>query len=80
MTVYKPIEKLAARAAKAAVDMAEGNGFAYDLYVTAEGGKTFPYIKMEPVAVTEKNMQQVIIDEGFHLKEEVYLNRPELLD
>lgn len=80
MTVYKPIEKLAARAAKAAVDMAEGNGFAYDLYVTAEGGKTFPYIKMEPIAVIEENMQQVIIDEGFHLKEEIYLNRPELLD
>ncbi len=80
MTVYKPIEKLAARAAKAAVDMAEGNGFSYDLYVTTEGGKSFPYIKLEPVAVTEENMQQAIIDEGFHLKEEVYLNRPELLD
>lgn len=79
MTVYKSIEKMADHAARAAVDMAEGREFACDVYTT-ETGKEIPYIKMEPVAVTEENMQEVIIDEGFHLKEDVYLNRPELLE
>jgi D-xylose transport system substrate-binding protein len=36
-----------------------------------------PYIKLEPIAVTAQNMDEVIIDSGFHLKEDVYLNVPE---
>lgn len=79
MTVYKSIEKMADQAARAAVDMAENNEFDYDIYLTQEG-KEIPYIKMEPVAVTIENMQDVIIDSGFHLKEDIYLNRPDLLD
>lgn len=79
MTVYKSIERMADRAARAAVDMAKGREFAYDSYIT-EDGIEIPYIKMEPIAVTEENMQEVIIDEGFHLKEDVYLNRPDLLN
>lgn len=79
MTVYKSIEKMADRAARVAVDMAGNNDFEYAIYLT-EDGKSIPYIKMEPVAVTEENMQDVIIDSGFHLKEDIYLNRPDLLE
>ena len=32
-----------------------------------------PYIGLEPIAVTESNMQ-VIIDDGYHLEEDIYLN------
>lgn len=78
MTVYKSIEKMADRAARVAVDMAEDNDFEHAVYLT-EDGKSIPYIKMEPMAVTEENMQDVIIGSGFHLKEDIYLNRPELL-
>lgn len=79
MTVYKPVEKLAVEAARAAVALArdekiETNEQIYD------GVYTIPYIKLEPVAVTETNMDEVIIQNGFHLAEDVYLNRPDLLE
>ena len=79
MTVYKSIEKMAAKAAKVTVDIAENNDFDYGFYLT-EDGKQIRYIKLEPVAVYEDNIQEVIIDSGFHLKEDVYLNRPDLLE
>lgn len=78
MTVYKPIEKIAVRAAEAAVDLAQGTEISCESYLT-EYGKEIPYIKLEPVEVRAENMQEVIIDSGFHLKEDVYLNRPDLL-
>lgn len=79
MTVYKSIEKLAAGAAQAAVALAENTEFAYEYYETEEGDE-IPYIKLEPVAVNADNMQDVIIDSGFQLKEDVYLYRPDLLE
>lgn len=33
-----------------------------------------PYYAVEPIAVTAENMDEVIIDSGFHTEEEVYLN------
>jgi D-xylose transport system substrate-binding protein len=77
MTVYKPIEKLAQKAAEAAVHLAkneeiEDPGLAeYD-----DGSNTIPYLKIEPVSVTKNNIDEVIINSGFHLKEDVYLNVP----
>ena len=38
-----------------------------------DGTWDVPYIGLEPVAVTENNMQ-VIIDDGYHLEEDIYLN------
>ena len=79
MTVYKSIEKMADKAARAAVDMVGNTLIDCELY-TLPDGKQIPYIKMEPVAVTADNMQEVIIDSGFHLKEDIFLNHPELLN
>lgn len=78
MTVYKPVEKLAARAAEAAVAMASGEALETDIYVTEEGLQV-PYIKLDTIAVTALNIRDIIINSGFHLKEDVYLNRPDLL-
>ena len=33
-----------------------------------------PYYAVEPIAVTAENMDEVIIDSGFHTEEDVYLN------
>ena len=33
-----------------------------------------PYYSLKPVMVTKSNLDSVIIDSGFHTKEEVYLN------
>lgn len=40
-----------------------------------DNGKSLvPYYSLKPVMVTKKNLDSVIIDSGFHTKEEVYLN------
>ena len=77
MTVYKPIEKLAQKAAQSAVKLAKGEKLLEEeLSVYDNDGKEIPYIKIEPVSVTADNIDEVIIKSGFHLKEDVYLNVP----
>jgi D-xylose transport system substrate-binding protein len=78
MTVYKPIEKLAQRAAECAVALMNGKGLSGSDVSTIENGSyTTPYVGLEPIAVTADNIDEVIINSGFHLKEDVYLNVPE---
>ena len=77
MTVYKPIEKLAQKAAQSAVMLAEGQGVEDEnLSQYDDGTGKVPYLKIDPVSVTESNINEVIIKSGFHLKEDVYLNVP----
>jgi D-xylose transport system substrate-binding protein len=76
MTVYKPVEKLAKSAAEYAVMLAKSE----DISITDtinDNKYDVPYVKLEPIAVTAENMDEVIIDSGFHLREDVYLNVPE---
>ncbi|KAB1438663.1 substrate-binding domain-containing protein [Candidatus Galacturonibacter soehngenii] len=76
MTVYKPVENLAKATAKYAVMLAKGEEI--EVTDTIHDNKyEVSYIKLEPIAVTAKNMDEVIIDSGFHLREDVYLNVPE---
>ncbi len=72
MTVYKPVEKLAQKAAEYAVKLANEDA----LQVTDtfdDGSGEVPYVGLEPIAVTKDNMD-VIINDGYHLEEEIYLN------
>lgn len=39
-----------------------------------DGTYEIPYYKIDPIAVTAENMDEVIIDGGFHTREDVYLN------
>ncbi len=73
MTVYKPVEKLAERAAIAAVALAKGNDLGETTTIN-DGSYDVPAIVLEPIMVTKDNMDEEIIGSGFHLKEEVYLN------
>lgn len=75
MTVYKPVEKLAQTAAEYAIKLAKKESLE-DLDTVSNGSYEVPYVFLEPVAVTKENIDQVIIDSGFHLKEDVYLNVP----
>ncbi len=80
MTVYKPIEKLAQKAAECAVKMAKGEELTdseYTVGVMNDGSYDVPCLKIEPISVTADNIDEVIIKSGFHLKEDVYLNVPE---
>ncbi len=78
MTVYKPVERLATRAAEASVALGRGEMLSgEDVTVMESGGYTVPYIGLEPISVNRDNMDEVIIGSGFHLKEDVYLNAPD---
>lgn len=79
MTVYKPIEELARTTAECAVELAKSEAFDEKIREgmgekEIETGKKVPYYKLMPVAVTAGNIDEVIIDSGFHLRDEVYLN------
>ena len=72
MTVYKPVEKLAIKAAERSVDMAAG--IPLGLKETFNDGTyDVPYEKLDPIAVTKSNMDEVITGK-YHQKNEIYLN------
>ena len=78
MTVYKPVEKLAKRAAECAITLAKGGRLdGEDVSKINDGTYNIPYIGLEPIAVTIDNLDEIIIGSGFHMKEDVYLNVPE---
>ena len=72
MTVYKSIEQLAKKAAESAVSLAKGNSVA-GISQLQNGSYEIPYVSIAPVMVTKDNIDSVIIDSGFHLREDVYL-------
>lgn len=73
MTVYKPVEKLARIAAKYTVQLLQGQDLGLETAMD-NGQEEVPTELVEPIKVTAENMQEVIIDGGFHLEDEVYLN------
>ena len=75
MTVYKPVEKLAHRAAECAVALGKDEELTGDDIGTMDNGKAdIPYVKLEPIMVTKDNIDETIINSGFHMRDEVYLN------
>ncbi|MFV0362396.1 MAG: sugar ABC transporter substrate-binding protein [Suipraeoptans sp.] len=78
MTVYKPIEDLARVAAESTIELINGknvdNSDSVAEIKEMDNGTAVTYYGLEPIAVTKENMDKVIIDSSFHLKDEVYLN------
>ena len=73
MTVFKSIDQLAKQTAQYAVRLADDEPM--DLSETFyDGSGDVPFLKLTPIAVTKETMDREIIDSGFHLKSEVYLN------
>jgi D-xylose transport system substrate-binding protein len=75
MTVYKPIEPLASRAAEIAVELArhltvESNG------TVNNGFKNVPSYLLEPLAVDKSNLAQTVIRDGFLREQDVYRDVP----
>ena len=74
LETFKNIDDLAETAADLCVKLAKGE----DTGVTAavsDGTYDVPSYRLSPVFVDRKNIDRVIIDGGFHTKEEVYLNK-----
>lgn len=82
MTVFKQVEDLAKAAAYLSVALGRGKDITdeslklkYCAKETIDDGTyQIPYYKLDIVPVTADNMDKVIIDSGFHTREDVYLN------
>lgn len=72
MTVYKPIEQLARRAAELSVDLAEKKELQISETMN-DGTYDVPYERLEPIAVTKENMDEVITGK-YHEESDIYLN------
>ncbi len=77
MTVYKPVELLAKHAAEIAVKMATGEE-TEEFMKVINVHYAVPYLYLDPLAVTRENMDATVIDSGFHRREDVYLDRPNI--
>ena len=74
MTVYKPIDRLAIRAARLAVDLVEGRMPEPDMYRDNNSDQPIPFFMEVPYAVFKHNMDETIIRDGFHSAADVYRN------
>lgn len=71
MTIYKPVAQLAKRATELAIAMAKGQPIiARD--GTHNGSVEVPSIFHDVVTVTRENMEETVVADGFHPREEVY--------
>ncbi|MDH3001248.1 D-xylose transporter subunit XylF [Chelonobacter oris] len=73
MTVYKPITKLADKAAEIAVGLAKDEKIESNASLN-NGLKDVASYLLDPIAVTKENIEETIIQDGFHSKESIYSN------
>ena len=74
MTVYKPIQKLAVRAAELAVGMANHKVLIADMFIDNNSGEDIPFFVEVPIPVFKEQMDDTVIIDGFHSREDVYRN------
>lgn len=72
MTVYKPIHKLAVRAAEISVAIAKGEEPEPDLYINNRSSKSIPYFIERPIPVYIGSMKETIVKDGFHSRADIY--------
>lgn len=71
MTAYKPIRELARRAAELSIELAEGKQVKVDSNIN-NGKIEVPSVLLSPIEVRIDNIDETIIADGFHSREEVY--------
>jgi D-xylose transport system substrate-binding protein len=71
MTVYKPIIKLAPAAVDAAVAIAKGQKPQTTRFVN-NGRIDVPSILIEPISVDKTNIEETVIKDGFHKREDIF--------
>ena len=72
-TVYKPIDRLALKAAGFAVMLAKGEPVNTDARIDDGAGRV-PYVGLEPILVTKDLLDATVIKDGFHSAADVYRN------
>jgi D-xylose transport system substrate-binding protein len=73
MTVYKPIKALTEKVAKLAVKLARGEKIGADRKVN-NGKIEVPSVLLPPITVDKLNIDDTIIADGFHSREDIYKN------
>jgi len=76
MTIYKPIRKLARKAAEIAVAMARKQPIGTVADRLDNGFKQVPSLLIEPVAVDRNNLASTVIADGFHPLDQIYAGVP----
>ncbi len=77
MTVYKPVDMLAKKAAEYAISFAKGESIG-ETDLINDGTYDVAYVSLAPIPVTKDDMDEVIVESGFHSREDVYLNIPDM--
>lgn len=75
MTIYKPIRKLAYRAADIAILLSADKEFKTNSEPIFNGKHFIPSEIITPIPIDKDNMD-IVIKDGFHTKEEIYQNIP----
>ena len=76
MTVYKPIERLAYKAAEVAVKLARKEPHGETTRGIPNGKTDVPSILLEPIAVDKDNLASTVIADGYQKLEDVYRDIP----
>lgn len=71
MTVYKPIKSIAEMAVDLAIQLVKGQSIEAAESIDNGSGQ-IPFIKLDVIKVTKENMEETVIADGFHKKEDVY--------
>ena len=72
MTIYKPIDALAAKAAEIAVALAKKESFGDTTRPVNNGRKDVPSILLEPIPVDKDNLDATVLKDAYHKREDVY--------
>ena len=73
VTVYKPVSLLAKSAVESALKLINGEEINYTGYIN-DGEFDIPAYLIEPIAVTIDNIEDTVIKDGYHKKEDIYRN------
>ena len=76
MTIYKPINKLAAKAAEVAMLLARKQPIPDKTQGLANGKKDVPSILLEPIAVDKDNLLSTVVADDFHKLDEICRDLP----
>ena len=71
MTVYKPIQKLAAKAAEISMKAAKGEKVDGENVTLFNGTDNVPIIYVDIIKVDKSNIESTVIADGFQSKEEI---------
>lgn len=70
-TIYKPLEKMAQKAAEVAFKLAKGEEIK-DYTTVSNGKRLVPSYQLDPVLVNKENINATVVASGYHTSEEIY--------